>query len=89
LSGSIILAIEKVSGLVAELEEFARPRSDAVVATDAAVPAVAAVVTLAEDSDAITPGRKGCITGDSSCTVQQARNKTQNTLTLKFLFEPT
>jgi hypothetical protein len=72
LSGSIIFAIEKVSGLATELEEFAGPRSDAVVAADVAVPAVAAVVTLAEDSDAITPGRKGCITGDSPCTVQHA-----------------
>jgi hypothetical protein len=84
LSGSIIFAIEKVSGLAAELEEFADPRSDAVVAADVAVPAVVAVVTLAEDSDAITPGRNGCITGDSPCTVQHAANKTESTLTPKF-----
>jgi hypothetical protein len=81
----MIFAIENVSGLVAELDEFARPRSDVVVVADAAAaaaaaPAVAAVVTLAEDSVAITPGRNGCITSDSPSTMQHARKKTQNNL---------
>jgi len=72
--------MENVSGLAAVLDAFVRPRSDAVDDADAA-PAVAAVVTIAEDSVAITPGRKGCITSDSPSAMQQARKKTQNILT--------
>jgi hypothetical protein len=74
----MIFAMENVSGLVTELDGVARPRSDAVDATDAAALAATAVVTLAEDSVAITPGRKGCISSDSPSTKQRARKKTQN-----------
>lgn len=74
--------MENVSGLAAVLDAFVRPRSDAVDDADAeAAPAVAAVVTIAEDSVAITPGRKGCITSDYPSAMQQTRKKTQNILT--------
>ena len=71
-----------MSGLAAVVDEFVRPRSDAVDDADAAAaPAVAAVETIAEHSVAITPGRKGCITSDSPSAMQRARKKTQNILT--------